>query len=54
MPAFMYRDPSEAAERLEESNCRGCKQLVQVLDRELCGVGRRELKRCKRYELKKQ
>ena len=54
LPAHMYRDPMEAAMRNEESHCDGCRHLVKLLDREFCGVGRRTLTRCKKFDDKKR
>lgn len=56
LPAEMYRDPMEAAMRAEERSCGnprpGCKHLEKLLGREFCGVGRRELVKCKKFQLK--
>lgn len=53
LPAWMYRDPMEAAMRLEARSCNGCRHLIEIPGAELCGVGRRETVKCKRFELKK-
>jgi len=47
--SFMYRDPIESAMRAEEQRCTGCKSLTKLFDREFCGIGRRELKKCKKF-----
>lgn len=52
-PSSMYRDPMESAMRSQARRCTGCKHLEKLLDREFCGVGKRELVRCKRFELKR-
>lgn len=50
MPAYLYGDPCEAAIRREEKHCTGCKHLFELIDRKFCGVGRRKLERCGRFE----
>ena len=50
MPAFMYKDPMEAAIRLEEPVCKGCIHKITLQERAFCGVGKRELKKCDRYK----
>ena len=50
LPAHFYRDPMESAMRSEESSCKGCKSVTKVLGRELCGRGRRIMKKCKKYD----
>ena len=52
-PSLMYRDPIYAAMQSQARSCKGCKHLEKLLDREFCGVGRRELVKCKRYEIKR-
>lgn len=53
LPAFMYRNPMEAAMRAEASRCDGCRHLAELLDREFCVVGRRTLTRCRKYDERK-
>jgi hypothetical protein len=50
LPAFFYGDPMEIAIKQEERQCTGCKHLQTAFDREFCGIGRRDLVRCKRYK----
>jgi len=52
-PSSMYRDPLESAIRAEERRCTGCKNLEKAFNREFCGIGRRELKKCGKFELKR-
>ena len=54
LPAFMYRDPMEAAMRNEAKQCTGCRHLAKLLNREFCGAGRRTLTRCKKFDDKKR
>jgi hypothetical protein len=35
--------------RAEEQRCTGCKSLEKAFGREFCGIGRRELKKCKKF-----
>lgn len=49
LPAYMYGDPSNVAERAEAQRCDGCKHLNELLNRQFCGRGVRTLKRCKKY-----
>lgn len=58
LPAFMWRDPAEAYERLEAGTCQGCALIVRYrFDRigyepetiEACAKGRPFGKKCKHY-----
>lgn len=53
LPRYMYGDPSEVAMRNEEKQCTGCRHLAKLLGREFCGVGRRKMTRCKKFDEKK-
>lgn len=57
LPTGMYHDPLEHVMRAEAKSCGsprpGCKHLEKLLDREFCGAGRRVLKKCKKFWLKK-
>ncbi len=50
MPRYMYGDPLDAAIRNEERKCTGCRHLLPILDREFCGIGRRTLTKCRKYD----
>lgn len=50
LPAYMYKDPMEAAMRNEARQCTGCRHLAKLLDREFCGAGHRTLTRCKKFD----
>ncbi len=53
LPAWMWRDPADVAERVEAATCRGCVFIVRRhIAGELvesCGKNRRYGKKCKRY-----
>lgn len=55
-PRSYYGDPMEQAMRAEERSCGnprpGCKHLETMLGREVCMKGRREVKKCRKFELK--
>lgn len=51
LPSHMYRDPMECAMRSEAQRCDGCRHLERMFDRELCLAGRKELKKCRKFEL---
>lgn len=50
LPAHMYGDPMQSAMRAEAQRCTGCKHLQKLLGRDFCGRGKRELKRCKKFD----
>lgn len=52
LPAHFYRDPMESAMRNQERQCTGCRHLTELLSRKFCGKGRRELRKCKKYDQK--
>lgn len=53
LPSLAYRDPIYSAMQSQARRCNGCKHLEKLLDREFFGVGKRELAKCKRFELKR-
>jgi len=53
LPSLAYRDPIYSAMQAEARSCKGCKHLEKLLEREFCGVGRRELVKCKRFDIKR-
>lgn len=53
LPAYMYRDPMEAAMRAEDRKCNDCRHRDNAFGVEFCGAGRKELKKCWKYEAKR-
>ena len=49
-PTHYYRDPIEAAMMAQSKRCDGCRHHGKLLGREFCAIGRRELRKCKKYK----
>lgn len=52
LPAWMYRDPMEAAIRNEEQSCEGCAHSETMFGKKVCLKGKRHTSRCGLYKNK--
>jgi hypothetical protein len=49
LPSYKYRDPLLNLLDEERRTCKGCRFLMLVFDRQVCGLQRRKLRRCGMY-----
>lgn len=49
LPSYKYRDPLLNLLDEERRTCKGCRFLMPVFDRQVCGLQRRKLRRCGMY-----